>query len=331
MELRDSESKYQAFVDTMREGLTIVDPQETIVYVNPGFASALEYTEAELIGKNLAELTSAESFEIIKQETERRKQGNERYFEIKMLTKHNQEKLFLVSTTSLFGASSNYIGVIAVWVNLTKDVEISHILEDRGVFLRMMLMEVSDQLLRAGGWLDILLTESRGAEQQERINKVHENLQKLEQLSKQVELLIGPSLNFSLFKVSILDFLTDLGCRLKPIVTPKNCKIEFTHLVEDLTSVSIPRVLHYAVEQIVRDSLSRISHSINININEAPDGQLEIGIIDDGKSFYESDEIRNFIFGFYLADVLLRQINGNLQVKYIMPGEGTHIILRFPR
>ncbi|UCE14841.1 MAG: PAS domain S-box protein [Candidatus Heimdallarchaeota archaeon] len=331
MELSESESKYRALVDTMREGLTIVDPQETIAFVNLGFVSTLEYTEAELIGKSLAELTSPKSFEIIKQETEKRKQGIEGYFEIKMLTKNNQVKDFLVSTTPLYDPLSNYVGAISVWVNLTKDTNTFRVLENRGVFLRMILTEVSEQLLRAGGWLDILRTESRGDEQLERINKVHANLQKIEQLSKQIESVIGSSLNFSLSRVSVLDFITDLSNRLIPIASPKNCKIEFTHLVEDLTSENIPCVLQFAVEQIIRDSLSRISHSIQINIIEAPDGQLEIGIIDDGKSFYEPDEIESFIFGFYLADVLLRQINGILQVKYILPGEGTHIILRFPR
>lgn len=328
--LRESEAKYRALVDTITEGLIITDSEEKIVFTNPAFAKSLGYKKSELIGRNVSEITSEDQHKIILKQMEVRRQGKTGFYDISLLTKDSTEKKFFINAAPLFDGDSNYAGAIALCVDSTKILSnTNRELETRGFFLKMMTSEIEEQLFRANGWLDILFSDVSLPDQKRKIIKIKDNLLRINNVSKQTSEIIPLIKNKNLIKITVSSFLELLKERLNPLVQSKSCTLETNHLIDNPELFECPRILEYALEQIIRDSLNRESSSINIQISIKEENKLQILIVDDGKAFIEKNESSEYLMGFYLADVILKQIGGSLSYKHTMPGKGIQIKLTF--
>ncbi|MHA2346698.1 MAG: PAS domain-containing protein [Candidatus Hodarchaeales archaeon] len=229
-----SEAKYRALVDTIQEGLIIVDQNEEIVFANPAIYKSLNYSESELIGQNLSDITTSDQFQIIQQETENRKSGISNQFEVQLLTKTEILKTFLVSAAPLIDSNANYAGAIAVCMDigyrhLTKldDVDLP------SIFLDLLLVELSDQLLRARGWLDILESQSKMGDK-ERIGNIQNSLSKIDILSKQVKEVFSVSSDPMKVQITLSDLLNRVNERVINIIAPKSIELFFEPFSQDL-------------------------------------------------------------------------------------------------
>lgn len=329
--LRESEAKYRALVDTIREGLIIVDSAENFAFSNHGFAISLGYKKSELIGHNLSEFTSEDQFKKILKHTEERKKGKTGYYKVCLRTKESIVKEFLVNAAPLFDANSTYAGAIAVIVESKKILgDLNRESEARGIFLTMLVSEISGQLLRAKGWLDILLSETTLPEQKRKIEKVQSSLEKLENFSKQSSTLIPTSFGKPLISITISEFLDLLDQRISPLIFPGSCTFETKLLIEKPESYKCPQILEYCIEQIVRDSLNRNSHSIKLEFSITDKNDFEISIIDDGKAFVESRDTPEHLMGLHVADELLKQIGGKMMFSHSIPGKEIKLKLILP-
>jgi PAS domain S-box-containing protein len=329
--LRESEAKYRALVDTIREGLIIVDSAENFAFSNPGFALSLGYKKSELIGRNLSEFTSDDQFKIILKNTEERKKGKTGYYKVSLRTKQSIVKEFLINAAPLFDANSTYAGAIAVVVESKKILgDLNRESESRGIFLTMLLSEISEQLLRAKGWLDILLSETSISEQKRKIEKVQSCLEKLENFSKQTSTLIPTSFDKPLIAITIPEFLDLLHERISHLIFPGSCTFETKLLIEKPESYKCPQILEYVIEQIVRDSVNRNSHSIKLEFSITDKNDFEISIIDDGKAIVESRETPEYLMGLYVADELIKQIGGKMMFSHSIPGKEINFKLILP-
>lgn len=330
--LTESESKYRTFVENIREGFMILDKQENIAFVNPVLCSTLGYTKTELIRRNFSEIIYPEDFKLIKTQIKDGDKEPLRHLEMKMREKSGQDKTFFVSTVPLYDSQSSYTGAIIVCFDVT-DLDSNRLADTRGFLLRMIMSETSEQLLLSQGWLDIIKTSL--PEQHERIEKVIGIIGKAIQLNRQVYELEGlkPILEFPLLLVSVPKFLGDLNALLKPLVSSKGCLIKFNLQLEQPNLYKCPRILMIAIEQIVRNSLVRSSKNITMDIRLTSNNQMQLKITDDGKTFFEipeSPEKSQFLMDIYLADVLLREIDGKVTINNILPKEGLQFSLIFP-
>ena len=336
IQLKESEAKHRALVETIREGLMIVNTQEKIEFVNPVLCRGLEYAKEELIGMNLTEITDSESLESLKDLIKNGEAKENGHLEIKMRAKSGREKTFLISTAPLYDSKSNYTGTIAVCIDVTaRYFDNNQLAETRSVFLRMMLKETSEQLLRAKGRLDILHSETSLLEQRERIQNVISIVENIERLNHQINELanLRSILDFTPLFISVPDFYNYLDEMLKPLVHSKGCQIKINHLIEYPSLYQCPNILLIAIEQVIRDSLARHSRNITVDLLIISPDEMRITITDDGKAFLktpETPEISNFLMNIYLANVLLREIGGKLSINDILPKEGLQISLIFP-
>ncbi|MFX0050808.1 MAG: PAS domain S-box protein [Candidatus Hermodarchaeota archaeon] len=335
-EEKESDSRYRMLVENIREGLMIVNAQDNIAFVNPIMCSALDYEKMELIGMNLSDIIDPEQFKLIKNQIEIDKSTHIRQIEMKLKTKGNTNKTFLISMSPFYDSKSNYTGAIAVCVDLTDhNLETLRLTSIREIFLRMMLTETSEQLLKALGWLDILHSKTTLPEQQERIEKVVGVIENVLNLSRQVDEFarLKSILELPLPLVSLSDFQSNLNELFVQIVSPKGCQIEFNLQIKNPDITRCPEILVVAIEQVISYSLLRNSRNIIVDIIETTDNQIQIRITDDGKAFLETPEtpdISKFLINIFLTDVLLKQIGGNLVINDILPKDGLQISLVFP-
>ncbi len=71
--MKQIENKFQSWIESLHEGVCMVDPYENIIYANPAFSNIIGYSREEMLGRNLSEFVPEEEFKKIMQETGKRK------------------------------------------------------------------------------------------------------------------------------------------------------------------------------------------------------------------------------------------------------------------
>ena len=81
---RASEERYRQLVETLGEGITIVDPEENVLLANPAAESIFGVPRGTLAGRNLKEFLSDEEFARIRAESGRRRHGESTTYEVEI-------------------------------------------------------------------------------------------------------------------------------------------------------------------------------------------------------------------------------------------------------
>ncbi|MCL6579023.1 MAG: PAS domain S-box protein [Candidatus Bathyarchaeota archaeon] len=118
--LKETNRKLEMFLETAMEGITIVDSNDNLSFVNKAFAGMLGYEEEELLGANLRKLVDKEGFEKIRKETEARKKGVTSRYEIKLYCKNGDPRIVQVSASPFWDADGNFAGTLAIIMDVTE-------------------------------------------------------------------------------------------------------------------------------------------------------------------------------------------------------------------
>jgi len=73
--LRESEERYRTLVETMNEGLDILDENGVTIYVNDKLCEMLGYSRDEMIGRPVTDFLDKSSQNILKEQLGREKKG----------------------------------------------------------------------------------------------------------------------------------------------------------------------------------------------------------------------------------------------------------------
>lgn len=119
-ELRKSEQKYKTLVETMNEGVLLVDNNDIITFANDFMCKMLGYQLKEMVGKKANKLLlDEEGRREMKSIISSRKKGKSTKYEIQLLTKHKQKLWMLVSGSPTYDAYGNIVGSVGLHTNIT--------------------------------------------------------------------------------------------------------------------------------------------------------------------------------------------------------------------
>jgi PAS domain S-box-containing protein/putative nucleotidyltransferase with HDIG domain len=117
--IREGEEYYRLLVESIQEGLGIVDGDENIIFANRPWCQILGYTRDEVMGKNLKEVMPPESFRQIRDETDKRKKGLSSVYEIKVRTRDGEFRDIRVSAVPWSNGSGRFVGTIGSVLDIT--------------------------------------------------------------------------------------------------------------------------------------------------------------------------------------------------------------------
>lgn len=111
--VRASEAKYRQLVETLTEGVWVIDREAHTTFVNPRMAEMLGYTVEEMLGKHLFTFMDDRGVEICKRLLKRRRQGVEEQHDFEFLRKDGARMYTIVGTTPVTDRDGDYAGAIA--------------------------------------------------------------------------------------------------------------------------------------------------------------------------------------------------------------------------
>ncbi len=119
-ELQESEEKYRALVETMEEGIGIVDENENFTFINQATANMFGYSKKELLGMNLKELTTPKNFKRVIEQTSIRKTKKSGKYELTILRKDGEKRIISITATPKFVNYEKYQGTLGIICDITE-------------------------------------------------------------------------------------------------------------------------------------------------------------------------------------------------------------------
>ena len=123
--LRKSEKRYRRLVETMHEGLGVADQNYQFTYVNDRFCEMLGYLRDEMIGRRLIEFVHDDAKALMKDQMARRRQGEDKRFELVWKTKDGNKIHTLASPQGIYDEEGRFTGSMGILTDITylKDTE----------------------------------------------------------------------------------------------------------------------------------------------------------------------------------------------------------------
>ncbi|MBP7735646.1 MAG: AAA family ATPase [Spirochaetes bacterium] len=118
--LRESEEKYRLLIETMNDGVGIVDAGGVFTYANNTFCEMLRYPHDEIIGKKLDDLLDGENRILHDKQMDLRRQGKNRPYELNWIRKDGEVISTIVSPRAIFDARGGFAGSFGVVTDVTE-------------------------------------------------------------------------------------------------------------------------------------------------------------------------------------------------------------------
>jgi len=149
--LEESERLYRAIVETLQEGMGIVDPRENYLFVNSEYCKITGYSRGELLGMNLRQIVLEEDWDTILEETTKRKHGEFSKYEFRIRRKDGLVRSILASVVPWMDEEGGYLGSIAMVLDVSEQKMIEEALRESEEKYRHVVEHAYEAIMVAQG------------------------------------------------------------------------------------------------------------------------------------------------------------------------------------
>jgi len=143
--LQKSEENYRMLVESMSDGLGVMDENQVLTYVNDRICEMLEYSRDEIIGRPAADFVDESHRAVLEEQKTLRSQGQNRSYEAVWVGKDGRKVPTIVSPKAIFGSAGRFTGSFGIVTDITERKRAEEALRESEKQLRSL----SAQLLRA--------------------------------------------------------------------------------------------------------------------------------------------------------------------------------------
>jgi len=119
----ESEKRYRLLVDTMNEGLVVLDEKFKVRYANDGFCKMLDYRRDDIASRSVAMFLSESDQSTFYEKIAESREQIPRSYESDWLTRDGRRVPAIVSPRPIFDTSNNFVGSFAVITDITEQKE----------------------------------------------------------------------------------------------------------------------------------------------------------------------------------------------------------------
>lgn len=117
--LRQSEERYRKLVDTMYEGLGVLDENGAITYVNDRACRIVGYRREELLGRHPSNFLDETNRQVLAHEMGRREKGEKGSYELEWTRKDGSKSVVVMSGSPILDEQGRFRGSFAVLTDIT--------------------------------------------------------------------------------------------------------------------------------------------------------------------------------------------------------------------
>ncbi|MDA3886055.1 MAG: PAS domain S-box protein [Candidatus Delongbacteria bacterium] len=118
--LKESETKYRDLVESLLEGIGIVDEDENFTFANKAGNEIFGCYDGELEGKNLNEFTTEKEFNLILDKTSNKRSGKTDIYELEIIGLDKVRRTILVKTNPVLDENGLYRGAFGFFSDITE-------------------------------------------------------------------------------------------------------------------------------------------------------------------------------------------------------------------
>src|SRR6185295_12396874 len=118
--LQISERRYRNILETAQEAIWVVDPNAITTYVNDRLAQMLGYEPDEILGHSVFDFVDPADHQETRQYLERGRQGFKERLDYRFRCKDGSHIWTMLSTTPLFDVAGEFIGGLAMLIDITE-------------------------------------------------------------------------------------------------------------------------------------------------------------------------------------------------------------------
>ncbi len=111
--------KYSTLVETMNEGLGVINDKGVLVHANAALCAMLDYTEKELVGKTTTDIMYGLSLDAVFDKIKERIAGKPSRYETHLVHRSGRLIPTMVSASPLFNEEGEYNGSFAIFTDIT--------------------------------------------------------------------------------------------------------------------------------------------------------------------------------------------------------------------
>jgi len=183
--LRKSEENYRRLLDTIQEGIWVIDAEAVTTFVNPRMAEILGYQPAEMIGKHLFSFMDDHGRQLAEYNIERRKQGIKEQHEFEFIKKDGTRIYTGLETGPIVDESGQYAGSIAAVADISERKQLEEKTRRLNEELEQRVQQRTTELASKNSELERLNRLFVGREL--RMIELKERIKKLEQMQNKAQ------------------------------------------------------------------------------------------------------------------------------------------------
>ncbi len=320
-QLKESESRYRILVETAKEGIIKVDPDENILFANQSLSDLTGYDVNELIGMDSKEITTEEQFKLFRQKTAIRKKGLRDSYEAVIVHKNGNILDVIVSAAPFNMPDGKFGGTFAIMTDITKMKEA----ERKAEFYHSLLRhDIGNKNQIIMGYIELLMDTKLDKEQKKLLDIAYKAINSSNRLIKKVKEIQVASEDQDYFAIDLDAVLRRVIGELSSESQKKSVKIHYKPIK---VSVTGNELMGEIFSNVIGNAIMH-SGGKNINITgKAGSKYVTILIEDDGigipdyirKSMFDmkvkGKESKGSGLGLYLVKAMVDGYGGNIELK----------------
>jgi len=317
--LQKSEEKYRNLIETMQEGIMLVDEDENIVFANKAAGVIFGIPYEELKGTNLKNVILKEDLEQLLFQTQRRKEGKKDRFEIRCQAYDEEIKSLLINATPLF-ENDEYVGSFGVFADISdiknSQREVEKSLKEKVVMLQEIHHRVKNNMQII---ISLLHLQSLYIDDEAIVDKFKIVENRIRSMAIIHEKLYE-SENF--IDINFADYIKELFNTLFNSTGMPGSKINFEIDADPITldlnqAVPCGLLCNEILTNIFKHAFpDDKTGTVYISMKKTKAGKNKLMIRDDGVGFTENlQDAGKFSLGLQLIQDLVSQLNGTLKLN----------------
>jgi PAS domain S-box-containing protein len=328
--LTDSEMKFRNIVETMQEGIWIVDEKDFTSYVNDSMTHMLGYDSSEMLGQPVYDFVFDEDKKEAQKHLEKNRTRLRRKHDFKFKHKNGNAVWVMISTNSIFDEKDEYKGTIGIMTNITqrKHVEdrLKKSLNEKDALLKEIQHRVKNNMQIITSLLSMQMKYAKEEETKEflmdgssrvkAMSMIHENLYANSEVS---------IINFKEYLEKLVaDIFYSYGVQKGPIIPI--IEVQDMEMIME-TALPLGLIINELVTNAIKFAYPDGNGGKIIIKLEKVETEYIMVVQDFGIGLSPSFDIENtFSLGFKIINLLTMQLDGTIELE---SDHGTKFTIKF--